>query len=175
MIIFAGMTVYKYGLNLVVDWFSDGVPSTAAAMKLSIFSVVSNITLEILQYALIVLIIALIYKSRRPAYELQRKQLEKLGEQFDLRDRLFPFDSIYSRENPLQKISLLSAIVVAAIQVCQLLIFDIFVGGAPAGIADAIWMIAYYLGTLALGVVGYLFMLLVLIKLESHDLKLRQK
>ena len=176
MLIFSGMSIYKYGLNLVSAWFIyDGIPTTNAEIKLSLVSVISNTALEILQYAVIIFIIMVIYTNRRPAYALQKKQLEKLGKKFDLREKLFPFDSLYKSSNPLQKIALFSAVVVSAIQICQLLIFDIFIGGAPSGIFDVIWMLAYYIGALVLGVVGYLFMLLVMIKLDSHDLKLRQK
>ncbi len=176
ILIFSGMTVYKYGLNLVAGWFIfDGIPTTSAEINLSVMSVVSNTMLELFQYAIAILIAYSIIKKVLPAYQLRLKQKEKLGEAATLRDCAFPFTSLLSTKNPLQKSALLIAIWVTAFRIVQLVIYDVFVGGIPSSLPDILWMLAYYLGTVILGALGYLLMLLILMKLDSLDLKLKNK
>ena len=136
-------------------------------------SVTSNIVLELLQYFIVILIIFFAVKKAREACLLKAKLSEKIGNGFEMRDFVFPFKSLYSKANALQHASFLVALTVSLLQIGQLLIHDIFVGGAPSSPADIIWMIAYYVGSLLLGALGYLLMLLTLMKLDSHEIKLK--
>ena len=175
VIIIAAMTVYKYGMNLIAGWFIyDVIPTSSAELNLSIMSVVSNTALELLQYAVIICVSYAVIKRAMPAFELQKKQHEKLGNaEFEMRECVFPFSSVISKKNPLQKSALYSAVAVSCFKIVQLLIYDFVVGGTPSDPADVFWMIAYYAGTLILGAFGYLFMLLILMKLDESDLKLK--
>ena len=175
--IFAGTTAYKYLLNLIAGWLIyDGIPTKTSEINLALLSVSSNIVLELVQHAIVLFICWLIIRKALPAYLLKERQMLKIGEEsFDFRECVFPFTSVYSSENPLQRSALYSALTIAVLQIGQLLIHDIFVGGLPSSLPDALWMIAYYIGSLVLGALCYLFMILVITRIDSHELKLRKK
>ncbi len=173
IIIFSLLTAYKYGLNLVAGWFIyDSIPTASSEIRLSIMSTASNTVLELLQYAIIILIITTVIGRAMPAIMLRKKQMEKInGEAFPIREGVFPFKKIYSSSNPLQRSALFSAVAVIILRVGQFIIYDIFIGGVPESLTDAMWMIAYYAGTFALGALGYLFMLLTMMRLDKYDIK----
>ncbi len=175
--IFVGTTAYKYILNLVAGWLLfDGIPTKTSEINLALLSVSSNIVLELLQHAIVIIICYVIIRKALPAYFLKEKQMRKIGdEKFDLRECVFPFTEVYSSKNPLQRSALYSALIITALQIAQLLIHDIFVGGLPSSLPDALWMIAYYVGSVIVGALCYLFMILVITRLDSHELKLREK
>ncbi|MBE6600786.1 MAG: hypothetical protein E7640_06300 [Ruminococcaceae bacterium] len=171
ILIFSFLTVYKYGLNLIAGWFIyDAVPTAGSAINLSLLSFAANVLLELLQYGIVIFIIVRIIRKAMPAFMLRKKQLEKLGDkEFSLRECVFPFEKIYEKKNPLQKAALGTAIAVAALRVAQRLVYDVFVGGVPTALDDIIWVAVYYIGSLLILALGYLFMLLVLMKLDASD------
>ena len=177
LLIFVGTTVYKYILNLLAGWLLfDGIPTKTSEINLALLSVFSNIGLELIQHAIVIIICCVIIRNALPAYFLKEKQMKKMGdEKFDLRDCVFPFTSIYSSKNPLQRSAFYAALTISVLQIAQLLIHDIFIGGLPSSLPDALWMIAYYVGSIILGALCYLFMVLVMTQIDSHELKLREK
>lgn len=175
--IFAGTTAYKYILNLIAGWLIfDGIPTKPSEINLALLSVSSNILLELLQHALVLVICGVIIRKALPAYFLKEKQIQKLGEKsFDLRECVFPFTDIYSSKNPLQRSAFYAALITTVLQIAQLLVHDIFVGGLPSSLPDALWMAAYYIGSFVVGALCYFFMILIIARLDSHELKLREK
>ena len=77
-----------------------------------------------------------------------------------------PFDRLFDRKNELMRASLFAAIIPAAGRLLSRLYYDIFFFGAPVGVADTVWMIFYYLADIALFVIGYLFIVLWLNRLD---------
>lgn len=175
--IFAGTTAYKYALNLVAGWLIfDGIPTKTSEINLALLSVLSNIALELVQHAIVIVICYVIIRKALPAYFLKEKQMRKMGDdKFDIRECVFPFTSVCSSKNPLQRSAFYAALTISVLQIVQLLIHDIFIGGLPTSLADTLWMIVYYIGSVVIGALCYLFMILVIAKLDSHELKLREK
>ena len=169
------VSVAKYVINMLSDWFTDGIPSSQSTVNTQLLSVGANAALEILQYLLIFFIARAIIDKAAVAYGLRKKQLEKLGDSsFDLRACAFPIKRFYDEKNPLQKSAFFSAVIISGFRVAQRLVYDIVIYGLPTSVEDALWVFASYFADIVIGVIGYLLILLVLLKLDSHELKIRE-
>ena len=67
---------------------------------------------------------------------------------------LYPFEKVYSNENPLQVCALKIAILLSGEKILSRIIFDLYYG-APTSILDLLIMIIYYLFDILLGVLAY--------------------
>ena len=80
-----------------------------------------------------------------------------------------PFDSFFSRKNKLMCASLFAAAVPSLLRIVGRLYYDIFFFGMPAGTADTLWMIFYYVADIALVLIGYLIIILLLNRIEARE------
>lgn len=150
--IFAGMTLYKYAINTVVDWVNyGGIPIT---WLLDVLYVLYYSILELLQLALVLWIVSAIIARHNKAVAF----CEKTGRE-DLIPTLFPFKKIYDKENCLLRSTLACAIVIMAISLVSKGINDIF---TIEKIVDPILMIVAYLVEVVLAVICYFVMLVTL-------------
>lgn len=171
--VFAGMTVMKYALNIVSSRFIFDTAQPDLASDISSSAV--NVAAELVQYFIIIAICQLIIGKYRKLAAISAKNAEKLdGFTFDPRDKVFPFQKLLSRRNPVQRANLLAAVTVSVILISERLIYDILLGGLPRDLTDAIWMIVYYGSDILFGVLGYFVMTTVEIKCDQTDVKLRQ-
>ena len=177
--IFAGATVAKYALNLVSDFFIFGsVPTSSADISSAISSVAVNTLVELLQYATVTLIAYCILRTHRRLGEITKKNAEKLGKKYDERDSVFPFTSLISRKNPLQRSAFYASVTVMCILLVQRLFFFIWSllnFGGITGPADLLWSIAGFIGDVIFASLGYLIMLFVMSKCDTYELTLRIK
>ena len=177
--VFSAATAAKYLLNLVSEFFIFGtVPTSSEDLKAAITSVVVNILVELLQYALVTLIAYRILHKHARFAAIARKNAEKLGRKYDERDNVFPFPSLISQKNPLQRSAFYTAATVTCILLVQRLFFFIWsllnLGGIT-GAADLLWSVAGFVGDVLFGALGYLLMLFVMSKCDTYELTLKIK
>lgn len=86
-------------------------------------------------------------------------------------NELYPFQKIYSKENPLQRCALAVSILLSAIKVIDRIIFDIGYG-APEDFSEILVMFIYYSSDLLLGVIFYILSVFVYHRLfrKHHEL-----
>ena len=177
--VFSAATVAKYLLNLVSEFFIFGtVPTSSEDLKAAITSVVVNILVELVQYALVTLIAYRILHKHARFAAIARKNAEKLGRKYDERDNVFPFASLISQKNPLQRSAFYTAATVTCILLVQRLFFFIWsllnLGGIT-GAADLLWSVAGFVGDVLFGALGYLLMLFVMSRCDTQELTLKVK
>ncbi len=173
--IFSVMTVIKYLLNLVSAFFVFGrAPSDKEQLKQQIATVVLHTVIELLQYALVVISSTAILSKFKKLSDIAEKSAEKIGIDYDRRDKVFPFEKLVSKKNPLQYSALWTAIIVTLFMLANRVVFDIYFG-LPQDLIDGLWMAGGYLSDVLFGVLGYLIMMLVFNRCDTSDIKHRLK
>lgn len=176
VIAFAALTVYKYIAKLVVTYIMNGaLPSVKSYLADMLLAVVLPLLLELVQFAVILLIIRSIMK-KTDAFIAEKKSLEgKLPDyHFDEEAVFFPFQGLFGKHNPLQRSALGIGIVITVSKAIQLLINDIMIG-PPEDVIDMLWMLLYYLMCVVLGFASYLGVLWGLMTLRGRELKRKYK
>lgn len=158
LIISSSAITLKYLINLLFDIFVNGMDSI---IYTQIFSVCMYIAIEFSQ---IFILYCLSKKAIRETLELNKKKKNasaSLGLDYT-ETRLLPLTSVFDRSNPIVKISLIGAILIAIPTIAGRLIYDIVVVGAPSDIVDALWIIVYYAADLFGIVISYLIIIFAL-------------
>lgn len=174
IISYSTMTFLKYALNI----FSSRIIFHTAQEKLSddIKASLVSLSVELMQYFIVIAVSQSIIGRFRKLAAVATKNAEKLGDAdlFDARDKVFPYEKLFSFSNPVLRAAFFSAAVVSSFLVLQRLIYDLKIG-LPTGAADALWMVAGYASDLIVGILGYLAMIFVGLVCDTSDMKLRKK
>lgn len=124
---------------------------------LELQSAIAYIALEAVN-CLVILLFAARRASRYYEDRLQRKKLrERLGDEISI-PTLYPFESSFSKSNPLQASAMFAALLITAERLLSRIISDLF-WGAPTSPIEILIMMIYYLLDIFFGLLIYMGML----------------
>ena len=150
--IFMGATLYKYSLNTIVDWITNG--SIPKSWPVDILYVMYYSILELLQLALVLVIVCSLISRHWKAVEF----CQKVGKTH-LIPEIFPLKKLYDKENCLLRSVLACSIVILLISLMTQAINDIL---TIEKILDPLLMIVAYLAEIVLAVICYFVMYVTL-------------
>ncbi len=174
ILVFSLATVVKYLSNVVSAFFVFGVVPSGGELFEQIQIVIFNISVELLQFAFIVISSVAIISRFKRLSEIAEKGAKKMGVDFDRRSKVFPFKALVSAKNPLQYSALIAALIVSAFMITNRLVYD-FSMGLPVDLVDGLWMAAGYISDILFGVIGYLIMIVIFNRCDTLDIKYRVK
>ena len=90
------------------------------------------------------------------------------GSEICARTYAFPFSSLLSLKNPLQKCAFWSGVWITAFKMASRLIYD-FSYGLPTSLTDALWILIYYLLDLFTGFAVCLLITYLLMSFDSRE------
>ena len=125
----------------------------------NLFYLVGDLLLVLIAYLLTSSTAKAYYRKR--AVKTKAKSLFANDTTLDIKqEEFYPFKKIFDKTNPLQLCLLKIAILFSATKILSRLLFDIGYG-APKGFGEFLIMLAYYLSDLLLGIVFYVFAILI--------------
>ncbi|NLW74178.1 MAG: hypothetical protein GX057_04695 [Clostridiales bacterium] len=164
------LTMYKYIMKILTAYAMEG----KALFADDIFNfLMANLAvpalIEFLLLAILLFIIYLVYRKVSSHVRFQKELEARLPNyNFDERALFFPIKKLFDKNNPLQKTIAWMSGVFALFRIEYLIMLDVQIG-PPTDLTDLFWMIFNYLTALLLGFCAYLFMLYVMILLNSKD------
>lgn len=145
--------------ELLVILIIQGTLDLANDILWNLFYLVGDLLLILISYLLITSTSKKYYHKR--AVLTKAKSLFANDQSLDLKQEdFYPFKKIFDKTNPLQLCLLKIAILFSATKILSRLIFDIGYG-APKDFLEVLIMFAYYLSDLLLGIVFYVFAILI--------------
>lgn len=178
VVIFVLLIVYKYLVTIAITYipviFNRATGNTDLVigdiLVDLLWTVMFPLVLEIVQL-IVVVWFTKHFTSKAFEFIKEKKALEgKLPNyHFDENKAFFPFVKLFDMKNPLQKIALWHGIVIAASKIVQFIIIDINIGFTTDPIIDILWMALAYISCAILGFVSYLFIIFLLISLNSKS------
>ena len=154
----------KYTANFFMTLFFDG------ALDLNdITSVLIYYILDMVWLSVIVIstdkIFRRYYEIRASVGKAAANLSLKLGDEYEI----FPFKKLLDKNNPLQRSALVMGILMGSVHMLTRIIYDIFYG-LPTTLADALWMITYYLSDIVTAFIMYVVALFIFMKYnEKHN------
>lgn len=165
IIAYFGSVLFKYIGNYLVTWLTDTTMSADYLLE-NLTYILIYVAMELSQAVLVLLIIWRTMKAYHAFIERQMRIAANLpGAEVDVRTYAFPFTKLISLKNPLQKCALGSGALVSVYKIVSRVIYDVSYG-APTSVADALWMLVYYLTDIF---VGFAVCLLITYLLMSFD------
>jgi hypothetical protein len=164
---FAGMTLVKYAVNFIFPalTYEGALPDADDFFGFDLPIMLANYGLEMLQFALVLLIAHLVRRSFiRKAWITQAEALED-GEDFlpvdPDTDGLFTFEGLLRLGNPVQLSAFLMAALLSAVRITmhQIYEYTLYLNGGTDGL---LIMALDLVGDLFIGVVAYFITLLLL-------------
>ena len=172
--LFMALTIYKYALKILTAALMEG--ATLFSGDITNFlklNLALPALIEFLLLAVMILIVCLVYRKVSAHVEFQREIETRLPDyQFDERALYFPLIKLFDKNNPLQRSLVYVSGLFTLFRIVYLVILDIQIG-PPADFTDLLWMIFAYLANLLLGFLAYLFMLYIVMSLDSKDIKMQ--
>ena len=166
--VYAGSVLFKYIANYVVTWITD----TGMSMEYLIENLTYVLIYAAIELAQAALVIWMIYRTMNHYHEFIKGQMKIAatlpGAEISVRTYVFPFSSLISWRNPLQKCALWSGIVISAFKIISRLIYDVNFGW-PSSVVDALWMLIYYLLDLVVGLAVCLLITYLLMRFDSAE------
>lgn len=154
----------KYTANLVLTFIFDGTIGFNDFLYVIIYFIMDEIVL--------LLVSALSSSFIRKYYEkkaLTEKANNRLGiKNVTTQEEVFNTSKIFSRKNPLQASALTMGVILSIIKILSRIRYDIYIG-APASVADAMWMSAYYLSDLLIIPIAYAIAWLMVSRFEKKE------
>ena len=151
--IYGGLVLYKYAANFVIGSLVDGAfPSWESFVALDLPIIGGEIAWELGQYALIVLLAALI---------LSKSRKEKA--------QLFPFARTVDMTNPMQRWALSSAVVVTVIRWAMHLLYQLTLLVKQNRSEGWLVISVDLVSDLLIGVIAYFAMVFILSTLDRMD------
>ena len=173
-LVYGGSVLFKYMANYVVTWITDTGMSTEYLME-NLSYVLIYTAIELLQAVLMILVLFRTMKGYHEFVSHQQRIAANLpGAEVTVRTYAFPFRSLLSWKNPLQKCALWSGILITVFKSVSRLIYDISYGW-PASIVDALWMVIYYLIDIFAGFAVCLLITYLLMQFDSKEQKLLEQ
>ncbi len=174
IISFILLTLYKYLAKFAITYIMNGaIPTVKTLVEDVAWSFAVPFALELAQLILVVFIAKKIIKNALE-YIKEKKSLEnKLeGYSFDEEQVFFPFVKLFNMQNPFQKICFWVGVIIMGSKMLQLLIIDIQTG-LPADFVDFLWIVTSYTLSAVLGLASYLFLLWMLMKFNTDEIKIK--
>jgi hypothetical protein len=174
--VFMLLSIYKYILKILTAFAMEG----KALFADDIFNfLMTNFAVpalaEFLLLGILLFIIYLVYRKISAHVEFQKELEARLPNyNFDERALFFPMKKLFEKNNPLQKTIAFVSGVFTLFRIVYLIMLDVRIG-PPADLTDLFWMIFAYLTALLLGFCAYLFMLYIIILLNSKDLEVGER
>ena len=156
VLVFIGLTLYKYALNMIVDWYMGG--SIPTSWLLDLTNAVSYTALEAIQLLIVWLIINHFAKKRASGKGGETPALE--GE--------YPFSRCFDMKNSYLRAAFFCALVIVISKAFGRAVNDIYSivnYGFPEKAATWGMMVLYYVFEAVKGVAGYFVMYLTLSEL----------
>jgi len=150
VLVYAGCSFAKYFFSLLMDSL---INSDWSSINYHLYYVMIDVLGDLLLIGIAVLVCYLFLGRKK------EDKTQKIG---------FDFLGVFRLINPVQKCAMLVSALLTVSRVVSRVIFDVNYG-APQGSADLIGMILYYFGDVASGVVGYLFMFLIISQIHLKD------
>ena len=178
--VFIGLTAYKYLATIAVTYLPILITRANSGKTFAVDDILMELLLTVLVplvLEVVQLMIVVFFTKHfiKVAFNFikEKKTLEgKLPDyHFDERSVFFPFIKLFNMQNPLQKIAFWQGIVIMVSKIIQIIILDISIGW-PQSLLDLLWMLFTYLSFVVLGFVSYLFVIFVLMGLNSKELEL---
>lgn len=151
-LICVGATVYRYVANLLFFYIREGGTADGEILWDVMMGVVVPALLESLQLGVVILLCFIL---------LRRKEREREGTGDVPRG---PSSDI--SKTTVRSCVIAAAGVISAARVVNRVIYDIRYG-APTDVADATWMVVYYMADILIGVLGYFFMISMVTRPEK--------
>lgn len=146
-LVYAAATLARRAVSLLITYAVSGGVDSYDIMNVSIYLV-----FELTEITVVAVIASVI--SARHSQELNEKKKAARIVGTAIADESTEFSKIYSKGNPLQRILLLSGVMLILVNVGMRVFYDISYG-APSGAAEVFLMAAYYLSDVLKGVVFY--------------------
>ena len=171
--VYPALVVYKYVLNTVASYISDGaLPTVDRLFRADLLLIGGLVLFEMLQYALVCLFGCIIINRARRIFDVKQKAASVGGREYSFRDGIFPIKKFFDFKNPLQRSAFVTAVVffvfrayMNVIYQFTLLIYNSFNDGWFVLITDL-------LIDAALAAVCYLVCLMILQKMDMSQLKI---
>lgn len=167
MLVSYGIAVFlKYSANLVVTFIFDGSVSPSSAVYVLLY-----FALDMIILLTVALSTASIFRKYNEKRNITKKANNALGKATpSIEEELFGGNKLFVRANPLHRSALLTGIVLSAIKIVTRILFDIAYG-APTTLADALWMIAYYVSDILIAVIVYAISVYMFTHFNSKEQK----
>lgn len=161
VLIFVLATVFKYTANTVVSWTLEG--SVSEDLLWDGINVLFYTALETIQLIVIVAIANRVIT--------RQKQQDRILAGTGKETAIYPFRSVYDKENCLMRSALAAAVVVFISKVFGRLVNDVYfvlVGGFPKETSTWLMMLAAYLASVLFGLLCYITVILTLTRLVKR-------
>ena len=168
VLVYFGSVLFKYLANYLVTWITDTGMSADYLIQ-NLLYILLFTALEIAQAALVLLILQPTMKAYHAFIRRQQRIAAALPDaEVSVRTYAFPFSSLISLKNPLQKCAFWSGIWITVFKIASRMIYD-FSYGLPTSIADAFWIVIYYLLDIFSGFAVCLLITYLLMTLDSRE------
>lgn len=156
-VIYAFVTGARYVALYLLNWLLFGLK--VEDMLFQTLISLEGFALELAQYAVMFVVAHLLVRRYNRIYEVMSQGASQLKQQPVERSRLiFPYCKVALKNDPLRFSAFLIALILGGVRVISRINYDISYG-APDGIGDLLWMIAYYMMDILIGVAAYFTML----------------
>lgn len=162
-------SLFRYAANLLAACVMDGFSMLYWS---DLFNILLYVGLDAVQMGVVVLLVWLCVKNRQERAMLAHRRALAEDPNAPLKmPQWLPFTSLFDlKKNELVRAAFLTSTVPAVIHIASRIRYDIFIG-APASVADTVWMIVYYLSDVAAWLIGYLLIVFLLNQLHAFEEK----
>ena len=165
--IYAIIAGVRYIVLFLLNWLAFGLK--VEDMLFQALISFGGLLLEMAQYAAMFMIACLLIRRYNRIYEVMAEGAVHLSQQPVERNRLiFPYRKVALKNDPLRFSAFLIALVLGGVRVISRIAYDLMIG-APGGMGDLLWMIAYYAMDIAVGVAAYFTMLYIVRRLTLFN------
>ena len=150
--IYLGLSTLRRAVSVLLTL----ITSRGLDIELDIVNPLIYLAIEAIQMLLVALVSASIGNAYKERLESKKKAALRTGSLYN--DASLNFNTVLSKENPLQICALIAGIMLSAIKVGMRISYDvtyIIVLGAPEGAAEIILMCAYYLSDVLVAALVY--------------------
>ena len=148
----------KYTANFFMTLILDGAIEINDISSVFIYYVLDMIWLTVITLATNKILRG--YYERRASVGKAAANLSiKLGDEYEV----FPFKKLIDKNNPLHRSALVMAILMGTVHMLTRIIYDLFIG-LPTSLADALWMVTYYLSDIVSAFIMYVIALFLFMK-----------
>ena len=166
--VYFGSVCFKYVANYLMTWITDTGMSFDYLLQ-NLLYILLFTALELLQATLVLLVVRYTMKAYHAFIDRQQRIAANLpGTEISIRTYTFPFTTLISLKNPLQKCAFWSGVWIAVFKIASRLIYDISYG-LPTSPTDALWIVIYYLLDIFTGFAVCLLITYLLMTFDSRE------
>lgn len=163
ILLYCAYVFLKYLSNLVISSVVEGRFSPSDVIYVLIY-----FALDIFIFSVILLISFTFVRKYYEKREVIEKANKTLGQRTaTVYEELFAAKKFFSPKNPLHCSALLTGIILSAAKILSRIRYDIYIG-APTSLADAMWMVAYYVSDILIAVIVYVISTYMFVRFEEN-------